>query len=448
MQIKNYTFLSLGLVLTLACNVIPPCHAEDTIDEKSMAILDAVATRYSGAESIEGKATMVITQTLPKAFGGGEESSTITHSLARKGAQFSQIADAESEMPVEFYVDGEMVTLKLDEETVIQGKNKGGANAALLSVDFGYQKEAGANMILDQHLPAAFMRRMILNDEKYSWKKKIIGLSGAVDEVMNEVQCHKMTITSKQESGDGTDVEMTTDVWVAQGDEPRILRIQPDMTAVIKQMAETNPDFGGIKIDMVGTFSKPVIGGEIPAEVFQAELGKDVKKFESFAKLIEQMQSGQNEEEGGEGGKDATSLIGTDAADFELDLLDGAKFKLSDHMGKVVVLDFWATWCGPCVQALPVLMKVSGEYADKGVKLIAVNQQENKEKVAAFLKKNDWKLTVAMDTEGKAAELFLVRGIPQTVIVGKDGKIKQVHIGFSPGLEDKLAEELKEALGE
>jgi thiol-disulfide isomerase/thioredoxin len=447
MKTVNPSYRGIALFAALAVTSFSSFAQEGekaavAIDAKAKGIIDAAVARYSAAESVVGEATMSIKQTMPEAFGGGSRDTVVTHVVTRKGENFSQTTKGESEMSLYFYVKGEDITLKLDEETAIQGKVTGGANAAVKSEAFGFQKEAGSNMILDQHVPSAFLRRMILNDEKNVWDANITGMKYVGEEEIDGVKVDKVTLTSKQSAGMGDAIEMDTDVWITQGDAPELVKIQPDMKKVIETMAKENPAFGEMKIEMIGTYTKPVLGGEIPADAFDVALAEGSKKFESFAKLIEEMQAGQ----GGDR-PDPKELEGKDAPDFELDMLDGSNFKLSENKGSVVILDFWATWCGPCVQALPVLMKVSAEFADKGVKLIGVNQQEDKGTIEGFLKKKEWDLKVALD-KGSAAQMFMVSGIPQTVIVGKDGKVAKVHVGFSPGLETSLREELEKIVGE
>ena len=144
----------------------------------------------------------------------------------------------------------------------------------------------------------------------------------------------------------------------------------------------------------------------------------------------------------------AMELVGKDAPEIALKKLGGGEFKLSDLKGKVVIVDFWATWCGPCVAAMPILLKVAKEYEEKGVVLVGSNQGEDEATVKKFLEKKEWELNVAMDPDNESGKDYLVTGIPQTVIVGKDGKVKKVHIGFSPDLEAMLKTELDEILKE
>jgi thiol-disulfide isomerase/thioredoxin len=144
---------------------------------------------------------------------------------------------------------------------------------------------------------------------------------------------------------------------------------------------------------------------------------------------------------------ESISLIGKLAPDVEGELLDGSKFSLKESYAKnVVLLDFWATWCGYCVEELPILMKLADEFKDKGVVLYAVDQEEDAETIRKFLQEKDWKLNVVLDTDGKHVSAYRVNGIPQLVIIGRDGNVHQVHVGFAPELEQLLRTELNAIL--
>ncbi len=104
----------------------------------------------------------------------------------------------------------------------------------------------------------------------------------------------------------------------------------------------------------------------------------------------------------------------------------------------VLILDFWATWCGPCRQALPTLVEVASEYKERGVKLFAVDLGETPDEVRQFLDDSGLDLTVVMDDDGSIAERYHVEAIPQTVIIGRDGMVRYVHVGTSPSLKSEL----------
>ena len=138
-----------------------------------------------------------------------------------------------------------------------------------------------------------------------------------------------------------------------------------------------------------------------------------------------------------------SALVGKPAPDFELELMGGKKFRLSENKGKVIVLDFWATWCGPCIQAMPQIDKVTHEFAEKGVKLIAVNLQEAPAKIAPMLERLKLSPTVALDRDGVVAAKYAANAIPQTVVIDKDGKITRLFIGGGPKLGDQLRDALQ-----
>ena len=132
-------------------------------------------------------------------------------------------------------------------------------------------------------------------------------------------------------------------------------------------------------------------------------------------------------------------LVGETAPDFEVASLDGGKLDLAQHLGKnVLILDFWATWCGPCVRALPVLAEVAASYQAKGVVFYAMNQREEPAVIKAFLERSGLKLTVGLDRDGKVGALYDVEGIPQTVLIDKKGNVAAVHVGFAEDLKERL----------
>jgi thiol-disulfide isomerase/thioredoxin len=126
-------------------------------------------------------------------------------------------------------------------------------------------------------------------------------------------------------------------------------------------------------------------------------------------------------------------MIGQVADDFELSLLDGSKFRLKDHADKIIVLDFWATWCGPCVAALPDYIAATSEFDSSKVIFVAVNQQEASDQIRGFLTERDLSPIVALDRNGEIGQQFKVSGIPHTVILGKGNVIEDVHVGYQQG---------------
>lgn len=148
------------------------------------------------------------------------------------------------------------------------------------------------------------------------------------------------------------------------------------------------------------------------------------------------------------GGEDGTqtSMVGNDAPDFTLDLLAGGKFHLHEQRGQVVVLDFWASWCGPCVQAMPQIDAVVNQFEGKEVRLVSVNLQEDQETVRSMLERLEISPEVALDIDGATAEKYQVLAIPQTVVIDRDGKVGAVFIGEGPRFSEQLHEAIQRAV--
>jgi peroxiredoxin len=136
-------------------------------------------------------------------------------------------------------------------------------------------------------------------------------------------------------------------------------------------------------------------------------------------------------------------LIGKPAPVFELDLLAGGRFKLADQKGQVVVLDFWATWCGPCLAAMPQVDRAVRDFKDQGVQLVAVNLEEGPKPIQSMLERHKLDVTVALDRDGVVAGKYQASAIPQTVIIDREGKVVRVFIGGGAHLEDQLRTALR-----
>ncbi len=140
-------------------------------------------------------------------------------------------------------------------------------------------------------------------------------------------------------------------------------------------------------------------------------------------------------------------MIGTVADDFELKTFDGGTFRLSDHKEKIVVLDFWASWCGPCVRALPQYVNATAKFDKEEAIFVAVNLEESRERIQEFLTTHNMSPKVAMDRGSVIARRFEVEGIPHSVILGKGNVIQHVTVGAQEGLqaatEKKIADLLK-----
>jgi peroxiredoxin len=127
-------------------------------------------------------------------------------------------------------------------------------------------------------------------------------------------------------------------------------------------------------------------------------------------------------------GHDRPDWVGRDAPRFSLLDLNGREVTLSAMRGKVLVLDFWATWCGPCIAEMPTLETIEADYKAKGVELWGVSSEEPPV-VKKWLSQNQKTLRTLVDVEGDTSEEYGVEGIPALVVIGRDGKIRSYYIG-------------------
>jgi len=141
-----------------------------------------------------------------------------------------------------------------------------------------------------------------------------------------------------------------------------------------------------------------------------------------------------------------TALVGQPSQDFTLGMLDGSSFQLWRNTDKIVVLQFWATWCGSSVRAMPAYTKVAESLGKDDILFIGVNQGESEEVVREFLKRHESKMTVAMDPDQQIGPLFRVSEMPHLVVIGKGGTIEWVHVGPSSDALKKMNEAIKRLL--
>jgi thiol-disulfide isomerase/thioredoxin len=140
-------------------------------------------------------------------------------------------------------------------------------------------------------------------------------------------------------------------------------------------------------------------------------------------------------------GEKSVLEIGRPAPSFKLPDLNGRQVSLEQYKGKVVILDFWATWCGPCRIAMPLLENLQKEYANNMV-LLAINLQESRETVREFLRQEGLNPYVLLDEQGSLTEAYGTETIPMQVLIDKEGIVRDVKNGFHPRMISQLRAEV------
>ena len=137
--------------------------------------------------------------------------------------------------------------------------------------------------------------------------------------------------------------------------------------------------------------------------------------------------------------------VGEVAPDFTLSDLDGNGLSLSDFQGKVVFINFWATWCPPCRAEMPDIEAVYQDYKDKGVVVIGVDIRETEELVREFVQRGGYSWTFVLDRTGAVAANYNIQAIPSSFFIDREGVIRTVSIGAitKRAMEDNLAEAMR-----
>ena len=144
---------------------------------------------------------------------------------------------------------------------------------------------------------------------------------------------------------------------------------------------------------------------------------------------------------------DAASLKGQ-APNFTLKSLGGKNLKLSEMAGNVVLINFWASWCGPCREEMPLLNDLHKKYEPLGFTVLGVNVEEDARNARGFLKNFPVDFPVVLDNKNQVSKKYNVIAMPTTVVVDRDGNMRFLHKGYKPGDEEKYRKMVKKLVRE
>jgi thiol-disulfide isomerase/thioredoxin len=144
----------------------------------------------------------------------------------------------------------------------------------------------------------------------------------------------------------------------------------------------------------------------------------------------------------------SADIVNKPAPDFALRSMQGPSVRLSEHLGEVVVINFWATWCGPCRQEMPLLDALYGKYKQAGLVLLSVNIDENVEPAIEMAQTLKVSYPVLLDARKEVSRAYDVGAMPVTVLVDRAGVVRYVSEGYKPGYEKRYTDKLRELLNE
>lgn len=388
-----------------------PAAAADEAD----AHLAKLAERLKGAEAFATQFDFRMTVGLP----GLSHNQTLHYKLAVQRPREFALIPRGAEGGPSVVANAEGVT------TYLAQLNQYTQRPAPESLD-AYSQSLGAMMLLPHgmgHLVASLLadhpdQRLIADssERKYLGREQIEG-----------IDCHHLRIVEEL---------CDYDLWITAGPEPKLRRIRPDIS---KSFGEEERE-AGFLVTMVIEFTEWDFASQHKPETFKFTPPQGAKLVEQFAAIVP------------EGVLPPIAsvhpLIGKPAPKFALEGYEqGDALKLDEVLGKqVVVLDFWAIFCPPCIEGLPLLQEVAQDFKNKEVVVRAVNLDDSRESIRKFLKEHQLKLPVLLDPKAKVAESYRVEGIPQTVLIGKDGRVHVVYEGLSADFKADLTRDINALL--
>ena len=243
-------------------------------------------------------------------------------------------------------------------------------------------------------------------------------------ETINGTSAHHLLIQKRPVQGVESPLASITEMWIAADGDPVLLQVKhlagPQFLNFGRQQITAY-------ISSTETFGEWQFDTDVPDETFAAVSGS--RRTAGLGQLL----------------RPASPLLGQSAPPVELSLADGSTTSTTalKEEGKIVLLDFWATWCGPCLAELPFVIALAEEFADDGVVLIAVNQGEAPHQVKTFQLDNAFQFTTAFDEAGEISNAFQVDSIPHLCIIGRDGSVQVVHVGVGRDTESAIRAEVE-----
>jgi thiol-disulfide isomerase/thioredoxin/outer membrane lipoprotein-sorting protein len=428
---------ALGLMLAagvaLAQDPKPPTIKAPAkpADPKAQALLEEVAKAYQALDGYSDQGEFVMSMTV----GGKAQKQTIPLKLALvRPNKFDMDAG-----PVRVVSDGKTIT------TAVVPLKQFTAEAAPEKITVETFRNGPLGAVLfggPSGVPMYILANLLTSPEPL---KAVEELGGSLQ--LDPADAKGQTLLVDQV--DGPDLRFTIDPATK-------LLTDVDLVLSPKQLEQAAASGQPVKIERLGWSAGSVSTTAAKDRTFAYEAPKGFAKVETF-------------QQPGGGAKDepkfaVNELVGKPSPDFTLTVLDGPDktrtVKKDELAGKVVVVDFWATWCGPCLAELPEIQKLIEELtkAKKEVVVVALSQDEEKDLaevrklVEKTLKEKKIDLgagpvgLIALDPSGSLGQAFQVEGLPTLVVLDGKGVVQSAHVGFSPDIRTKLAGEIDSLL--
>ena len=438
------TLTSLLVIATCSLPAVgghPGQDAPKGIDPEAGKILERMGAFYESTDAATFKTTMELSDPGMPAPMSFSTSMAIgrPNLLTTRG-----LGDSDTQGSIRASCDGTTLTVAVPEFEMYSSHSAPASFKPLVDGSFGNRlaDEDAPEVILAQDPSVIVALSLFVDNPATRLMKGLDSITLEGEETFNGTPATKLKLSGADESNPFAN----STLWIDKGATPWLLGLQPELG---------DQGTGDRQLKILLTFADWKTGA--PRDGYGMRIDDDWKKVDNLmesamAAAMEQMQGpgGQLEVDADQPAPDHPT-IGKAAPDFTLKTLaDSREVSLSSLKGKVVVLDFWATWCAPCIAGLPTMDEVTGRFKDRGVEFFAVDLREGTERVQKFMDGKKWDFTVLMDEQGGVAREFGVGGIPHSVLIDREGVIRHVHIGFGgkDELERQLTEELTGLVGD
>ncbi len=403
----------------------------DTIDPKAKAIYDASVAAAKKVTSFDGVTQMKMEipqgEQLPPGFG--------------EPARFVMVFDAKDGNGVAGF---RLENLKDGKPTrIITNKEDSTAVTDLTAKTF---LDLGQNMNpviedVSQHFPRWIMEQKMGSEEEDA--PKPVSFTLEPEETVDGTPCdvvrivRQMTLES-QPDGDAEEGEKLTPQTVRFTETIAFAR-SDNMPRRIFETNNMNAGEMGGPPPITTTYSNVKINSTIDPALFTQKMPEGFTKVDAPK---------EEEDEGAQRTPALAFRVGDQAPDFKLTSIAGPEVTLDSLKGKVVLLDFWATWCGPCKQIMPVIQSISEEFKDKGVAVFGVNTWEKKDgvvKAKTYMESKKYTYGCLLAGE-ELAKTYGITGIPTLILINKDGTIALAEIGAAGDTKKMLQEAITAAL--
>ena len=398
---QNPMIMILALVLCVTLSLDAVCQVEkesEKIDPKASKIFDKMSEKMKELNAF----SFEISLSYDELFNGANNNTSIVQKITASRPNSILIDMKEGSTQVNVVSDGTQMYVYLHEFKQYMTNPAPPEISQIVSSSGGNGPVGLGFRLLAESISSTPFNQL---------KSSLTSILYIGKENVQGVECDRISLVSSN---------IKWDMWIESGKKRLPRRIVPDLYAIFPEALESDPN-AKLKLEIIT--SSWNVKPDISDSTFSFTPPEGASKVTTFGA--------------------PTLTPGQVAPTFELDLLGGGKMNLADHKGKdVVLLDFFASWCGPCRQAMPIVDKVAENFKDKGVVLYAVNERETDAQAKAFADQAGIKCKIAMDKDGSVGNKYVVDSLPRMIIIDKDGTVQAVHKGFTPALEEELTAQL------